>query len=103
LVHGSEQARPADWPASTPTTQQEYDFLHVAVDDRTRIAYAEAHPDERQETAVAFIGRAINWFADHGITVERVMTDIQCGWGPIGPVGVWFIGLVRIGASGPAV
>lgn len=52
-----------------------YDFLHVAVDDRTRIAYAEAHPDERQDTAVAFIGRAISWFADHGITVERVMTD----------------------------
>ena len=52
-----------------------YDYLHIAVDDRSRIAYVEAHADERKETAASFMTRAIAWFADHGITVERVMTD----------------------------
>jgi transposase InsO family protein len=52
-----------------------YDYLHIAVDDRSRIAYAEAHRDERKATAAAFIVRAIGWFAEHGVTVERVLTD----------------------------
>jgi transposase InsO family protein len=52
-----------------------YDYLHIAVDDRSRIAYVEAHRDERKETATAFMARAIEWFAEHDITVERVMTD----------------------------
>jgi transposase InsO family protein len=52
-----------------------YDYLHIAVDDRSRIAYAEAHRDERKETAAGFIQRAIAWYATHGITVQRVMTD----------------------------
>jgi transposase InsO family protein len=52
-----------------------YDYLHIAVDDCSRVAYVEVHPDERQETAAGFMHRAIDWFADHGITVERVMTD----------------------------
>ena len=52
-----------------------YDYLHIAVDDRSRIAYVEAHRDERKETAAAFMHRAIRWFAAHGITTQRVMTD----------------------------
>lgn len=52
-----------------------YDYLHVALDDHTRVAYAEAHPDERAETAAAFAGRAIGFFASLGIGVERVLTD----------------------------
>jgi len=52
-----------------------YDYLHTAVDDRTRIAYVEAHADERKDTAAAFMDRAIGWFAERGITIERVMTD----------------------------
>ena len=52
-----------------------YDYLHIAVDDRSRIAYVEVHRDERKDTAAAFIQRAVGWFAEHGITVERVMTD----------------------------
>jgi transposase InsO family protein len=54
---------------------QGYDFLHVAVDDRSRVASAEPHPDERQATAAGFIHRAVRWFADHHITVERILTD----------------------------
>jgi transposase InsO family protein len=52
-----------------------YDYLHIAVDDRSRIAYVEAHRDERKETAAGFMTRAIDWFAEHDIRVERVMTD----------------------------
>ena len=52
-----------------------WDFLHVCVDDASRLAYSEILPDERQESAVAFLGRALAWFAGLGVTVERVMTD----------------------------
>jgi transposase InsO family protein len=52
-----------------------YDFVHAAVDDRSRLAYAEILSDERKETASAFMTRALGFFADRGITVERVLTD----------------------------
>lgn len=52
-----------------------YDFVHAAVDDRSRVAYAEILPDERKETAAAFMTRAFGFFAERGITVERVLTD----------------------------
>ena len=54
---------------------QGYDFVHAAVDDRSRLAYAEILHDERKETASAFMTRAIGFFSDRGITVERVLTD----------------------------
>jgi transposase InsO family protein len=50
-------------------------FIHAAVDDHSRLAYAEIHPDERRETAVGFLTRAQAWFADHGVVIERVLTD----------------------------
>jgi transposase InsO family protein len=52
-----------------------YDFIHAAVDDRSRLAYAEILGDERKATASAFVARAIDFFAERGITVERVLTD----------------------------
>jgi transposase InsO family protein len=52
-----------------------WDFVHVAIDDATRLAYAEVLPDEKAATAVGFLGRAIAFFARYGITVERVLTD----------------------------
>lgn len=52
-----------------------YDFVHAAVDDRSRLAYAEILADERKETASAFMTRAIGFFSERGITVERVLTD----------------------------
>jgi transposase InsO family protein len=52
-----------------------YDFLHIAVDDRSRLAYVEVHADERKATAAGFMDRAIAWYAALGIGVERVMTD----------------------------
>ena len=52
-----------------------WDFVHVAIDDATRLAYAEVLADEKATTAVGFLGRALEFFARYGITVERVLTD----------------------------
>jgi transposase InsO family protein len=52
-----------------------WEFVHVCVDDATRLAYVEVLPDERGESAAAFLRRAVRWFASMGITVERVMSD----------------------------
>lgn len=52
-----------------------WEFLHVCIDDATRVAYAEVLPDEKAVTATAFLERALAWFADHDVLVERVMTD----------------------------
>ncbi len=52
-----------------------YSYIHSAVDDHSRLAYSEVLTDERKETAIAFWRRAQAFFASHGITVERVLTD----------------------------
>lgn len=52
-----------------------WDFVHVAVDDATRLAYVEVLADERKETTTAFLLRALRWFRSRGIRAERVMTD----------------------------
>ena len=52
-----------------------YTFLHNAVDDHSRLAYTEILGDERKDTAAGFWQRANAFFAAHGITVERVLTD----------------------------
>jgi transposase-like protein len=52
-----------------------YGYLHAAVDDHSRLAYVEVHPDERAATACGFWRRAHAWFAERGISVQRVLTD----------------------------
>jgi transposase InsO family protein len=52
-----------------------WEFLHVCIDDATRVAYAEVLPDEQAGTATGFVQRAIAWFREHDVQVERVMTD----------------------------
>jgi len=52
-----------------------WNVAHVAVDDATRLAYAEELPDERGVTAAAFLERALACFAGHGIEVRRLLTD----------------------------
>jgi transposase InsO family protein/transposase len=52
-----------------------WDYVHIAIDDCTRLAYAEVLADEKAATAAAFLARALAFFARHGITVERVLTD----------------------------
>jgi len=58
------QARGAGW-----------EFVHVCVDDATRLAYVEVLPNEKGPTAAGFLRRAVGWFASMGIAVERVMSD----------------------------
>jgi transposase InsO family protein len=52
-----------------------WEAVHVAVDDHSRLAYVEVLGDEKAQTSVAFLGRAVAFFAGHGIRVQRVMTD----------------------------
>jgi transposase len=52
-----------------------WEFVHVAVDDATRLAYAEVLADDRGPTAADFLRRAVRWFGSLGITVERILSD----------------------------
>lgn len=52
-----------------------WEAVHVAIDDYTRLAYVEVLDDQRAATAIGFLQRAIAFYAAHGITVQRVMTD----------------------------
>jgi transposase InsO family protein len=52
-----------------------WEFVHVCVDDATRLAYVEVLADERGQTAAGFLRRAVEWFASMGVAVERVMSD----------------------------
>jgi transposase InsO family protein len=52
-----------------------YDFAHAIVDDHSRLAYVELHDDEKAATVTGFVERALAFFAEHGITAKRVMTD----------------------------
>jgi len=52
-----------------------WEYVHVCVDDATRLAYVEVHDDEKATTAVAFLRRARGFYTARGIAVQRVMTD----------------------------
>jgi transposase InsO family protein len=49
--------------------------VHIAIDDYSRMAYAEVLGDEKAVTAIGFLGRAVEFFARYGVRVETVMTD----------------------------
>ena len=70
-VHGdrTRRSRGAGW-----------EFVHVCVDDCTRLAYVEVLGDERAETVCEFLQRAIAWFAEHGVHVQRLMTHNGNGY-----------------------
>ena len=52
-----------------------YEYVHIAVDDYSRLAYAEVLPDEKALTAAGFLRRATRFYRRYGINVERVLTD----------------------------
>lgn len=62
-------------PTGRPVGTAGWEFVHVAIDDYSRLAYAEVLPDETPASAIAFLRRALAFFARHAITVERIMTD----------------------------
>ena len=57
-----------------------WEYLHVCVDDASRVSYAEVLPNERGVTCAAFLKRATAWFGRSGVHVERVMTDNGSGY-----------------------
>lgn len=52
-----------------------WEFVHVCIDDHSRVAYVEVLDDEKGSSAAGFLGRAVHWFAELGVRVERVLTD----------------------------
>ncbi len=52
-----------------------WEYLHVAIDDASRLAFTAMLPDERKESAVTFLDAALAWFKAHGLIAQRVMTD----------------------------
>ncbi|HWL03001.1 MAG TPA: IS481 family transposase [Microbacteriaceae bacterium] len=50
-------------------------YLHTVIDDHSRVAYVEMHGDEKAVTAIGVLRRAVAWFAEHGVAVERVLSD----------------------------
>lgn len=76
-MHGknSREARAAA-RAKTRGARAGYAYLHSAIDGHTRLAYTESLDNEQAATAVAFLNRAREWFAKHGIVkIERIITD----------------------------
>jgi transposase InsO family protein len=57
-----------------------WEFAHVCVDDHSRVGYVEILPDEKQESVTAFLRRAVRWFRQRGIRIERVLTDNGSGY-----------------------
>ena len=57
-----------------------WQYLHLAIDDHSRLAYAELLTGERPADCVAFLRRAVSWYAERGITIERVLSDNGNGY-----------------------
>ena len=52
-----------------------HEYVHAIIDDHSRLAYAELHPNERADTVLAFTRRALAWYAKRDIHAQRLMTD----------------------------
>jgi transposase InsO family protein len=52
-----------------------WEYVHIAIDDHSRLAYAEVLPNEKAATAAAFLARAARFYSRYGIRVEAVLTD----------------------------
>ena len=57
-----------------------WEFVHVAIDDASRLAYVEVLADERRQSCTGFLVRALRWFKERGVRVERVMSDNGSGY-----------------------
>lgn len=72
-VTGDRSQRARNW--MRPETRVGYDYAHAIVDDHSRLAYVELHPDETAATVTGFLERALSFYESHGITGKRLMTD----------------------------
>jgi len=50
-------------------------FVHTVIDDHSRVAYAEVHDNETAATAIGVLTRAVSWYAERGVSIERVLSD----------------------------
>jgi len=57
-----------------------WEYVHVAIDDHSRVAYVEVLADQRGDTCAAFLQRSVAWFAARAVTVRRVMSDNGSGY-----------------------
>lgn len=64
-----------DRTAHSNTRRVGWEFTHVAIDDHSRVARADIYPDERKESAIAFLKATVAYYRSLGVTVTRVMTD----------------------------
>jgi transposase InsO family protein len=74
-VHGRDSVQHRSAPRHRGGRRVGFDYVHAAVDDHSRLAYAEVLADERGATCAGFLRRAGGFFAAHGIAVQRVLTD----------------------------
>src|SRR6266571_6382792 len=72
-VTGDRSQRSGNW--MRPETRVGDDYAHAIVDDHSPLAYVELHNDERAATVTGFVERALAFYASHGITAKRLMTD----------------------------
>jgi transposase InsO family protein len=70
---GDRSRRSRKW--MRPGTRVGYDYAHAIVDDHSRLAYVELHPDERAATVTGFVERALAFYEQQGISSKRLMTD----------------------------
>jgi transposase InsO family protein/transposase len=74
-ITGRRDSQNANRRARRRGAPKGWEFVHVCVDDATRLAYVEVLGDEKATTAVGFLRRAVAFYARHGITAQRVMSD----------------------------
>lgn len=75
-VTGKRRGNPTQTNAAGQRQRQVgWEYVHIAIDDCTRLAYAEVLSDEKATTAIAFLRRARAFFGSYGITIEQLLTD----------------------------
>lgn len=80
-VTGKRRGNPAKTDAAgRPRRQVGWEFVHIAIDDCTRMAYAEVLTDEKAITIVAFLRRAVAFYERHGMSVQQLLTDNGSGY-----------------------
>lgn len=80
-IHGRKRTNPRITDAAgRRRLQVGWEFVHIAVDDCTRLAYAEVLENEKASTIVGFLRRAVAFYERHGITVQQLLTDNGPGY-----------------------
>jgi transposase InsO family protein len=75
INHGGGHRAFGRGPGMHYRTKRGWDYVHVAIDDHSRLAYAEVCADETSASAVAFTERAVDFFEEAGIATRRILTD----------------------------